>query len=83
MAWLATTVGALGEPVFGNKGLTKEAKLTVYNAVVVPTLDYGCEAWVLKEKNKMRLQAMELKVFRRVAGVTRLDCVRSEEMRKV
>ena len=52
-------------------------------AVVVPTVDYGCEAWVLKGRDKMRLQAMELKVLRRVAGVTGLDCVRSEEIRKV
>ena len=60
----AITVGALREPVCGNKELSKEAKLTVYNAVVVPTLVYGCEAWVLKERDKMRLQAMEVKVLR-------------------
>ena len=60
----ATTVGALRQPVFGNKELSKEAKLTVYSAVV-PTLVYGCEAWVLKERDKMRLQAMEMKVLRR------------------
>ena len=57
----ATAVGALREPVLGNKELSKEAKLTVYNAVV-PTLVYGCEAWVLKERDKMRLQAMEMNV---------------------
>ena len=68
----ATAVGALREPVFGNKELNKEAKLTVYNAVVVPTLVYGCEAWVLKERDKMRLQATEMRVIRGVAGVTRL-----------
>ena len=33
-------------------------------------------------RDKMRLQAMELKVLRGVVGVTRLDCVRSEEIRK-
>ena len=56
----ATTVGASTEPVFGNKELSKEAKLTVYNAVVVPTLVYGCEVWVLKGRDKMKLQAMEM-----------------------
>ena len=30
----------------------------------------------------MRLQAMEMKVLRGVAGVTRLDCMRNEEIRK-
>ena len=79
----ATAAGALREPVFGNKELSKEAKLTVYNAVVVSTLVYGCEAWVLKERDKMRLQTMETNVLRRVQGVSRLDCVRNEEIRKV
>ena len=46
----ATAVGTLREPDFGNKEMSKEAKLTVYNAVVVPTIVYGCEAWVLKGK---------------------------------
>ena len=26
--------------------------MTVYNAVVVPTLVYGCEAWVLKDRDE-------------------------------
>ena len=78
----ATTVGALSEPVYGNKELSKEAKLRVYNAVVVPILVYGCEAWVLKERDKSRVQAIEMKVLRGVAGVTRLDCVMNEEIRE-
>ena len=48
----ATTVGALREPVFGNKELSKEAKLKVYNVVVLTTLVYGFEAWVMKERDK-------------------------------
>ena len=31
----------------------------------------------------MRLQAMEMQVLRKVARVTRLDCVRSEEIKKI
>ena len=57
--------------VFGNTELGSEAKRTVYNTVVVPTLVYGCKAWVLKDRDNMTLQAAEMKVLRRVAGVTR------------
>ena len=45
-----STVGAMKEKVFGNRGLSCKAKVQVYNAVVVPTLTYGCKAWVLREK---------------------------------
>ena len=41
----ATAAGALSGPVFEQKELSKEPKLAVHNAVVVPTLVYGCEAW--------------------------------------
>ena len=78
----ATVVGALRRTVFGNRELSSEAKMTVYNAVVVPTLVYGCEAWVLKDRVKTRLQSAEMKVLRRVVGVTRLDCVRNEVIRE-
>ena len=39
-------VGALRRTVFGNRELSSEAKMTVYNAVhvVVPTLVYGMGA---------------------------------------
>ena len=43
---------------------------------------YGCEEWALKERDKSRVQAMEMKVLRGVAGVTRLDCVMNEKIRK-
>ena len=44
---------------------------------------FGCEAWVLKERDKMRLQTMETKGLRRVQGVTKFECVKNEEIRKV
>ena len=43
---------------------------------MVPTLVYGCEAWELKEGDKMRLQVMEIEVLRRVAGVIMLEVKR-------
>ena len=42
---------------------------------------YGCELWVLREKEKSRLQATEMSMLRKVAGVTRMDHIRNEEIR--
>ena len=66
-----STVGAMKAKVFGNRGLS-------CNAVVVPTLTYGCESWVLREKERSRLQAVEVNVLRKVTGVTRSDHIRNE-----
>ena len=56
--------------------------MTVFKAVVIPTLTYGCESWVLKEREKSMLQATEMKVLRKIAGVTRQDHVRNETVRE-
>ena len=77
-----TTVGAMKAKVFGNRGLCWKAKMQEYNAMVVPMMTYGCELWVLREKKKSRLQAAEMNVLRKVAGVTRLEHIRNEEVRQ-
>ena len=53
----------------------------MFEAVAIPALTYGCESWVLTEWEKSRLQATEMRVLRKVAGVTRLDQVRNETVR--
>ena len=76
-----STVGAMKAKVFENRGLSWKAKMQVYNAMVVPMMTYGCESWVLREKEKFRLQATEMSILRKVAGVTRIDHIRNEEIR--
>ena len=76
-----STVGAMKVNVFENRGLSWKAKMQVYNAMVVPTMTYGCESWVWKVKEKSRLQATEMSILRKVAGVTRMDHIRNEEIR--
>ena len=68
--------------VYESREVSREAKVTVYEAVVIPTLTYGCETWVLKEKEKSRLQATEMRVLRKITGVSRLDHIRNETVRE-
>ena len=44
-------------------------------------MTYGCELWVLREEEKSRLEATEMSILRKVAGVTRMDHIRNEEIR--
>ena len=75
------TVQAVGamKKVYESREFSREAKVTVYEAVVIPTLTYRCETWVLKEREKSRLQATEMRVLRKITGV---DHVRNETVRE-
>ena len=55
---------AIGGAVLGRKVLTKETELRVVNAMVIPTLIYGCEAWALQARHKGRIQATQMRVLR-------------------
>uniref|UniRef100_A0A8D3C086 Reverse transcriptase domain-containing protein n=1 Tax=Scophthalmus maximus TaxID=52904 RepID=A0A8D3C086_SCOMX len=48
----------------------REAKLSIYRSIFVPTLTYGHEGWVVTEKTRSRVQAAEMGFLRKVAGVT-------------
>ena len=48
-------VGAIGSTVLGRKELTKGSKLRVVNATMIPTLTYGCDAWVFQARQKGRI----------------------------
>ena len=74
------TVGAM-KKVYDSRGISRGAKVTVFEAVAIPALTYGCESWVLTEREKSRLQATEMRVLGKIAGVTRLDQVRNETVR--
>ena len=51
-----------------------ECIMAVYNAMVLPTLVYGYEAWTLQKRYESKLQALEMRYLSRVRE-TRLDTV--------
>lgn len=72
---------ALNRAFLGKNEISTKTKLAVYNSTYVPTLTYGCESWALTRSRNNRLQAMEMRYFRRVAGKTRRDRVRNQTLR--
>ena len=60
----------------------RKSGYALHNAMVVPTLLYGCETWTILKRHERKLQAFEMMCLRRVEGVTRKDRVRNEEVRK-
>ena len=59
----------------------KGTKLRVVNAMVIPTLTYGCEAWALQVRHKGKIQATQMGFLRWIEGVLRLDRIRSVDIR--
>lgn len=47
----SSTFGHLPESVWERRGIKLTTKLEVYKAVVLPTLLYACEAWIVYERH--------------------------------
>ena len=78
----ARVIGALNEPVWKRKELSRRTKLRVYNAIIVPTLMYGSEMWVLNKQQESAVQATEMRVLRRIVEKRRVDRVRNVEVKE-
>lgn len=58
----------------------KHSRIKLYKTLALPTLLYGSEIWVLKQRDISRLRAAEMKYLRRTAGYTLLDHKRNEDI---
>ena len=54
----------------------------LYEEVIVPTALYGTEAWGLRSAERRKVNVREMKCLRSLVGVSRMDRVRNEEVRK-
>ena len=63
------------------KGAMKNVKKALDEKVVVPTVMYGLESWVMKVTERQKLNVFEMKCLRSMTGVSRLDGVRNEVVR--
>ena len=75
-------IGGMNEIVLRRKELSRNTKLKVLNAVMMPTLMYGCETWCLSKQQQSRVQATTMNALSRIEGVCRLDRVRNVDIRE-
>ncbi len=68
--------------VFKCKSLGMSAKRRLYEGVVVPMALYGAETWNMGAAERKRLNVMERRCLRSLCGVTQMDWVRNEEVRR-
>ena len=51
--------------------VSKNLKIMIYRAIILPVVLYGCEAWSLIMREERRLRVFENRVLRRVFGPKR------------
>ena len=69
-------------PIVWNQTLTKRIKRLLYKTIVESTLIYGSDVWSITERNKKKLKAVEMEYWRKSCGLTKLDKIRNEEIRR-
>ena len=62
--------------------MTKETKLRIHNFTAKAALKFGSEVWVLKKRDKQRLEATQMKFLRHLLGITKLDKKKYTSIRK-
>ena len=50
--------------------------------MIVPTVTYGSECWGMKVSERQKLNVFEMKCLRCMAGVSRMDRIRNEVVRR-
>ena len=73
--------GAL-KSVLSIRGLGIKANKCPYEGVIVPTAFYGAETWGMRSAERRKVNVPEMNCLRSLVGVSRMDRVRNEEVRR-
>ena len=57
------------DSILKSRDITLPTKVRVVKAVVFPVVMYGCESWTIKKAERRRIDAFELRCWRRLLRV--------------
>ena len=60
------------DSIFKSRDITLPTKVHLVKAMVFPVVMYGCESWPVKKAERQRIDAFELRCWRRLESP--LDC---------
>ena len=70
---IATASMAKLNKIWGSKDISFATKIKLRKTLVLSTLLYGCENWMLTADSTKRIQAFENKCYRRMLGISWKD----------
>ena len=68
--------------ILGHKEVSMTTKTQVIKAVFIPTLLYQSKNWTLTSKERQMLTTTEIRCLRKAAGKTKMDNIKTEEIRR-
>lgn len=70
---IATSTMAKLNKIWSSKNISFPTKITLYKALVLSILLYGCESWTMTAETTRRVQTFETKCYRRMLGISWKD----------
>jgi len=74
-------IGKLNSVLWNDK-ITMKTKQMMFSTVVESIITYGSETWEVNKRNEKRLKAVEMDFWMRACGMSRLEHVRNDEIRR-
>lgn len=68
--------------ILWSKEITKKRKYNIYETMIKSTLLYGAETWRVSEKQKKKLETVEMEAMRRSLCISRRDRIRNEVVKQ-
>ena len=83
LSMIAQTTAALTrlKPVCIDKSISLSSKIRLMRSLVTSIFLYTCESWTLTTKLQGRIQAMEMRCYRKILHISYKDHVTNEEVR--
>ena len=80
---IAQTTAALSrlKIIWRDKNISLASKVKLMRTLILSTFHYACESWTLTAEIERRIQALEMRCYRRLLNISYKDHVTNEEVR--
>ena len=81
---IGQTVSAITKlkTIWKDRAISISSKIRLLRSLTISIFLYACETWTVTKEMDKRIQALEMKCFRRILGITYKDRVTNEEVKR-